>query len=133
MRRPLLTVLLAATALASPVHAQTPPAAPVPAVAPAGEADFQRAADAVLGLVQAAEAQPGAAPAFSVVMVRRGQPPLIWTHGRLSADPASPAAGDDTPSTSPPRPRPSSVYWRSSSTPRASSTWTRPSPTSGPI
>ena len=97
MRRPVLTILLAATALASPVLAQTPSAAPVPAVAPAGEADFQRAADAVLDLVQAAEAQPGAAPAFSVVMVRRGEAPLIWTHGRLSADPASPAAGDDTP------------------------------------
>lgn len=98
MRRTLSTVFLAATALTAPVSvlAQTPtPAASAPA--PVTEADFRRAADTILGLARAAEAQPGAAPALSIVMVRRGQPPVIWTHGRLSADPASPPATDDTP------------------------------------
>lgn len=98
MRRTLLTVLLAATALTAPAVAQTPAAHAVAATpAPVTEADFRRAADAVLGLARAAQAQPGAAPALSVVMVRRGQPPMIWTHGRLSADPASAPATDDTP------------------------------------
>lgn len=51
----------------------------------------------MLGLARVAAEQSGAAPALSVVMVRRGQPPLVWTHGRLSADPRSPAATGDTP------------------------------------
>lgn len=96
MRRPLLTILLAAAVpavcMAAPLaRAQTS------AVAPAAEADFRRAAGAVLGLARAAADQPGASPALAVVMVRRGQPPVIWTHGRLSAEPGAAAADADTP------------------------------------
>lgn len=91
-------IVLAAAAATAPAVAQTAaPATAAPASAPASEADFRRAADVVLGLAQAVQAQPGAAPAFSVVMVRRGQAPVIWTQGRLSADPASAPATDDTP------------------------------------
>lgn len=99
MRRALLTALLAATALSAPVMAQTSPE-PVPAataITPPSDAAAIRAAQTVLDMARAAAAQPGAAPAMSVVLVRRGHPPMIWTHGRLSADPASPAATDDTP------------------------------------
>lgn len=96
--RPFLTLLLAATTLTAPVSVLAQTAAPAAvAPAPVTEADFRRAAETVLGLARAAEAQPGAAPALSIVMVRRGQPPVIWTHGRLSADPASAPATDDTP------------------------------------
>ena len=100
MRRPLLTLLLAASALAGPAmaaQAQPQAAAVAPAPAAANEADFRRAADAAFGLVRAVADQPGAPPALSVVVVMRGRPPLIWTHGRLTPDPASPAANDDTP------------------------------------
>jgi CubicO group peptidase (beta-lactamase class C family) len=104
MFRPLLAVLLSTAALTAPVAvlAQTPASA-TPALAaaptpvPVAETDFRRAAEVVLGLAQAAQAQPGAAPALSVVMVRRGEPPVIWTQGRLSADPTSAPATDDTP------------------------------------
>lgn len=100
MRRPLLTLLLAASVLAGPAVAAHPlpqTAAAAPAPVPASEADVRRAADAVFGLARAVADQPGAPPALSVVVVSRGRPPLIWTHGRLSADPAAPAADDDTP------------------------------------
>lgn len=100
MRRPLLTLLLAASALAGPaMAAQALPqaAAVAPAPAAASEADFRRAADAALALSRAVAEQPGAPPALSVVVVSRGRPPLIWTHGRLTSDPASPTADDDTP------------------------------------
>ena len=100
MRRPLLTLLLAASALAGPAIAaqsleQTVAAAP--ASTAASEAAFRRAADTVFGLGRAVADQPGAPPALSVVVVMRGRPPLIWTHGRLSADPASAAVDDETP------------------------------------
>ncbi len=100
MRRPSRPLLLAASVLAGPAVAAQPlpqaaAAAPVPISA--SEADFRRAADAVFGLARAVADQPGAPPALSVVVVRRGRAPLIWTHGRLSSDPASPAADDDTP------------------------------------
>lgn len=98
MRRALLTVLLAATALAGPAVAQAPdPAASVATPAPPSDEAAIRAAQTVLAMARAAEAQPGASPALSIVLVRRGRPPMIWTHGRLSADPASPPATDDTP------------------------------------
>lgn len=103
MFRPLVAVLLSTAALTAPVAALAQTPAPTAAVsapaapAPVSEADFRRAVDAVLGLAQAAQAQPGAAPALSVVMVRRGEPPVIWTQGRLSADPTSAAATNDTP------------------------------------
>ena len=100
MRRPVLTILLAASVLAGyapPSLAMAQAGAPGVPVVPAGEADFQRAADAVFGLVRTVADLPGAPPALSVVMVQRGRPPAIWTHGRLSADPASPPATDDTP------------------------------------
>lgn len=99
MRPHLLTALSAALVLATPVAAEIgiAPAASAAQVEPAGDADFRRAADTVLGLARAASEQPGAAPALSVVMVRRGRPPVIWTHGRLSADPASAAVNGRTP------------------------------------
>lgn len=98
MRRVLLTVLFAAAALTAPAVAQTAaPVASAAAPAPVSDADARRAAGIVLGLARAAAEQAGAAPAMSVVIVRRGRPPLIWTHGRLSADPASAPATDDTP------------------------------------
>ena len=98
MRRALLTALLTATALTAPVAAQTPaPAAPAVAPAPPSDEAALRAARTVLAMAQAAQAQPGASPALSVVLVRRGRPPMIWTQGRLSADPASAPATDDTP------------------------------------
>ncbi len=100
MRRPLLTLLLAATVLAGPaVAAQALPQAAAAATAPsaASEADFRRGADAVFGLARAVAVQPGAPPALSVVVVMRGRAPLIWTHGRLTSDPASAGANDDTP------------------------------------
>lgn len=97
MRRPILTLLLAATALAGPL-AGSPVLAQAPAAsAPASDADFRRAAGIVLDLARAAAAQPGASPALSVVLVRRGEAPVIWTHGRLSADPTAPAVDADTP------------------------------------
>lgn len=100
MRRPLLTLLLAASTLAGPAVAAKPrdqAAAAAPAPTTASEAAFRRAADAAFGLARAVADQAGAPPALSVVVVMRGRPPLIWTHGRLSSDPASPAADDDTP------------------------------------
>lgn len=96
MRRPLLTLVLAAAASATPLAAPLA-RSQTPAVAPADASDFRRAADAVLALARAAEDQPGASPALAVVMVRHGEPPVIWTHGRLSADPSSPAVDADTP------------------------------------
>jgi len=101
MRRSLITLLLAAAVLAGPVVAGPRPAraaaAAMPAPVATSEADFRRAADAVFALARAAADQPGASPAMSLVMVMRGRPPLIWTHGRLSSDPRSPPADDDTP------------------------------------
>ena len=99
MRPYFLTALSAALVLAAPASAgiTDPAVSTAPQVAPAGEADFGRAADAVLGLVRTAAAQPGASPAMAVVLLQRGQPPLVWTHGRLSADPAAAAATGDTP------------------------------------
>lgn len=99
MRPYLFPTLTAALVLAlpAPARAEAPSATVAPRTAPADEAAFRRAADAVLGLAQAAAEQPGASPALSVVLVQHGRPPLIWTHGRLSADPSSPAATGDTP------------------------------------
>jgi CubicO group peptidase (beta-lactamase class C family) len=96
MRHPFLTVLLAVSLFAAPAMAQTP-TPPTAQIVRASDADFRRAADAVLGLARAASEQPGASPALSVVLVQHGRPPLIWTHGRLSADPGSSPAGDHTP------------------------------------
>lgn len=97
MRRPLLTVLLAASALAGPLRAAPAHAQAPAAVTPVPTADFQRAVDQVLAHARAAAEQPGASPALAVVLVRRGEPPVVWTHGRLSADPGAPAADADTP------------------------------------
>ncbi|MBN8529122.1 MAG: beta-lactamase family protein [Caulobacterales bacterium] len=94
MRRAFLIALLAATPLSGPVAAQT--SAPAVAPAPPSDETVLRAARTVLALAQAAQAQPGASPALSIVLVRRGQPPMIWTQGRLSADPVSAPATDDT-------------------------------------
>lgn len=102
MARRLLIAFLAASALTTPACAQTAATAPMPAaavasVSPESEADFRRAADRVVALMEAAAATPGAAPAMSMVLVRRGQPPLVWVRGRLSADADAPAADADTP------------------------------------
>lgn len=98
MRRPFLTLLLAATALASPalpgpVAAQAPATTP----GPASDADVQRAAGVVLDFARAAADQTGAPPALAVVIVQRGRAPIVWVHGALSAQPGSPAATGDTP------------------------------------
>lgn len=97
MRRPLLTALLAAAVSAAPIAGAPVRAQTTAALAPAAGADFRRAAETVLGLARAAAEQPGASPALSVVLVRRGDTPLIWTHGRLSAEAGAPAADADTP------------------------------------
>ena len=97
MRRPLLTALLAAAVSAAPIAGAPVRAQTTAALAPAAGADFRRAAETVLGLARAAAEQPGASPALAVVLVRRGDTPLIWTHGRLSAEAGAPAADADTP------------------------------------
>lgn len=104
MRRALIAAAAVLSVLAHPADTTVSPAlAAAPSsraspvvVEPASAADFQRASTLVLDLARTVAAQPGAAPAMSVVLVRKGQPPVVWTQGRLSADGDAPAS-DDSP------------------------------------
>jgi CubicO group peptidase (beta-lactamase class C family) len=94
MPRRLLAALLAGSLLASPAQAQVAARAPVASVQQASATDFQRAADRVIALLEGVAEQPGAPPAMAVVLVRRGQAPVVWVRGRLKADDDAPATAD---------------------------------------
>ncbi|MDO1558014.1 serine hydrolase [Brevundimonas sp. 2R-24] len=95
MSRLLIALLASSSLMAAPVPtaARTDPAA---AVAPVSDADFQRASQQLLDLARAAQVAPGASPAMAVIIVRRGQAPIIWVEGRLDAR-GDRAADADTP------------------------------------
>jgi CubicO group peptidase (beta-lactamase class C family) len=89
MLRRLSPILTALLLIASPAAAQAPAA-----VQPADAAAFQRAADTVSTLAQAASGATGMAPGMALVMVRRGQAPVVWTHGVLAAGGEAPVTAD---------------------------------------
>jgi CubicO group peptidase (beta-lactamase class C family) len=100
MRRAFALALLAATSLTCPAAAQTTPEAPPAAVvvAPASAEAFAAARDRVIATMEAITQVEGTSPALAVVMVRRGEAPVVWVHGPLDAT-ANPmvAANADTP------------------------------------
>ncbi|WP_054111095.1 serine hydrolase [Brevundimonas sp. AAP58] len=99
--RPALTAVLAACVALAPLAAaaRAGPASAVatPQATAADAAAFDRATATVLERMRVVAATPGAAPAMAVVMVRRGQPPVIWTHGHLSTEAGAAPADADTP------------------------------------
>jgi CubicO group peptidase (beta-lactamase class C family) len=82
--------------LATSALAQLPTANPQPPIAPASADAFAQAGQGVIRTLELVSQAQGASPAMAVVMVRRGQAPVLWVHGRLDAR-ASAMADADTP------------------------------------
>lgn len=97
MHRPFLITALAAALLVSPAAAQTQPEAPAAvAPAPATAEAFNAASQRIIATIDAVMHVEGASPALAVVMVRRGQAPVIHVRGPLQVgQPAQ--ANADTP------------------------------------
>jgi CubicO group peptidase (beta-lactamase class C family) len=94
-----LSALLGGCVALAPLAAaaQSAPGAPSVQAASVDAVAFDRATAAVLERMSIVAETPGAAPAMAVVMVRRGHPPVVWVHGRLTTEPGAPAADADTP------------------------------------
>lgn len=89
-----LVVLSAALACAALPPVRAAAATVQTAPGSVSEAAFVQAADRIIAMMEATTTTPGASPATAVVMVRRGQAPRIWTHGRLAMDRPGEVDGD---------------------------------------
>ena len=63
-------------------------------IAPASAESFAAASQRVIATVQAISQIEGASPAVALVMIRRGQEPVIWIHGPLDVDGTAMATAD---------------------------------------
>lgn len=96
MYRTFALALLSASLLGTPAVAQTATAEAPATVAPVSAERFAAATQRILATMEQITRVQGASPALAVVMVRRGQEPVIWVHGPLST--ANPVlANRDTP------------------------------------
>ncbi len=82
--------------LASTAFAQLPAANQQQAVAPVSADAFAEASERIIETLDLVSQVEGASPAMAVVMVRRGQAPVLWVHGRLSAGSSAAANADTT-------------------------------------
>ncbi len=97
MYRTFALALLAASLLATPAVAQITTAEAPATVAPVSAERFATATQRILATMEQITRVQGASPALAVVMVRRGQEPVIWVHGPLSTANPSILANGDTP------------------------------------
>lgn len=97
MRRAIALAFLIAACLNGVTAAQT--TSPSPAVVePVSAEAFAIARDRMITTLEAVSQVEGASPALAIVMVRRGEAPVVWVHGTLDATAATPIpANDDTP------------------------------------
>jgi CubicO group peptidase (beta-lactamase class C family) len=85
--RAIALALLAGGCLIGPAAAQTAPSAASAstAVASVSAEAFAAARERVIATLQTVSQVDGAPPAVAIVMVRRGEPPVIWVNGPLDA------------------------------------------------
>lgn len=99
MHRAFALALVAATCF-TPAAAQTAPVSPpvATAIAPVSAEAFAAARARMIATMEAITEVEGASPALAIVMVRRGEAPVIWVHGPLDANATTPvSANGDTP------------------------------------
>jgi|CXWL01.1.fsa_nt_gi CubicO group peptidase (beta-lactamase class C family) len=96
MQRLSVLALAVGMSLVSTAFAQLPAANEQQAVAPVSAGAFAEANERIIETLDLVSQVDGATPAMAVVMVRRGQAPVLWVHGRLDAR-ASTMANADTP------------------------------------
>lgn len=97
MYRPFAHALLAASLFITPAAAQTAETPAQATVAPVSAEQFATATQRLVATMEQITRVQGASPALAIVMVRRGQEPVIWVHGPLNATNPSVLANGDTP------------------------------------
>lgn len=95
----LIAIALLAATCFTPAVAQTAPSpAAAASIAPVSAEAFAAARARLIATMEAVTQVEGASPALAIVMVRRGEAPVIWVHGPLDATAATPvSANGDTP------------------------------------